>query len=361
MSKQNTCQRCARKLSNPQATYGWRCAEKLGVAEVLSKAPYQIFLKFTEGIQKAERMFKNLFEHSTRKMNDILSSVAKWNLWEGIDEKKAQNAKKQVFKKVDGSDNFNIKIDLKKEIVSAWQSLKDKANDIANDTVNTISNQSKKLAKEGKLDDVTNHVLEYHDKRFRFIDHSLNGDFSEENYKHNSKIDLSSYKGKYINDQYSGVVSKLKFGNHNMDYNGCEIIGVYNSLLTLGNPKDIRDIAYEFEKDGQMLGGSFGTNPYAAERYLKKEGYKVTTIKGEDIVNKDIPDADAYLLSFWNTDDVMDGLHTVSVKKEKDNTYTFYNDDAIEEEEVPASSIPKRIEVKHYQPIILQCIYKKDE
>ena len=146
-----------------------------------------------------------------------------------------------------------------------------------------------------------------------------------------------------------------------MDYNGCEIIGVYNSLLTLGNPKDIRDIAYEFEKDGQMLGGSFDTNPYAAERYLKKEGYKVTTIKGEDIVNKDIPDADAYLLSFWNTDDVMDGLHTVSVKKEKDNTYTFYNDDARDEDVSSAISISSRIKSKDYQPIILQCIYKKDE
>ncbi len=133
---------------------------------------------------------------------------------------------------------------------------------------------------------------------------------------------------------------------------------LYNSLLTLGESKDIRDIAYEFEEDGMMLGGSFGTNPYAIERYFKKEKYHVEVLKGEEITQKKIPDADTYILSFWNSDDVMDALHTVSVRKDKSNKYIFYNDD-ITGEEMPSDSIYQRINEEKYQPIILQCISKK--
>ena len=35
-SSVNRCRRCNRKLSNPYAVYGWRCARKLGVAETLN-------------------------------------------------------------------------------------------------------------------------------------------------------------------------------------------------------------------------------------------------------------------------------------------------------------------------------------
>ena len=60
-----------------------------------------------------------------------------------------------------------------------------------------------------------------------------------------------------------------------MDYNGCEVIAAYNSMLTLGEKRDIRDIAYHFENDGQMLGGEFGTNPYAIKRYFTENGYEI--------------------------------------------------------------------------------------
>lgn len=138
-----------------------------------------------------------------------------------------------------------------------------------------------------------------------------------------------------------------------------KIIAVYNTLLTLDKPQDIRDIALEFENDGKMLGGEFGTNPYAAERYFKRYDYKVETVKGEDITEKEPPKADAYILSYWNTNDVLDGIHTIAINKNKKDEYVFYNDDVRDEKEVPVSTIKKRVGIEGYQPIIMLCISKK--
>jgi len=364
MSTQNRCQRCGRKLSDPQATYGWRCAEKLGVSEAMSGAPYEIFRRFTEGMEKAERMFGKLFKNSPQKLKDILSSMAKISIWTGTNDKKAEKEKSNLFKLVDGTKIKNKAINLIEEISEAAKEFRES---VGNKLYNTVSEKSKNLAKNGRLDDITNKILKTHDSfnaEARLFNKS--GNFTHcattaiENYEYNSKVDLSSYKNKYINDQNSGPVSNLKFGNRYMDYNGCEIIAVYNTLLTLGKKEDIRDLAFHFENDGQMLGGEFGTNPYAALRYFENKGYDVKTVKGEDIVNKKPPKADAYILSYWNTDNVMDALHTVAIRKENDGSFTFYNDDSRKQEEIKVDSISNRIESKDYQPIILQCISKKD-
>ena len=127
------------------------------------------------------------------------------------------------------------------------------------------------------------------------------------NYIHNKKIDLSSYKNGYINDQNTGAVSKLKFGTTTMDNNGCEVIAAYNAMKTLGNQKDIRDIAYHFENDGQMLKGEFGTNPYANKRYFEKEGYKeyiekLSAVYGKEITSyQELKDAMVSRLDYFET------------------------------------------------------------
>ena len=61
------------------------------------------------------------------------------------------------------------------------------------------------------------------------------------------------------------------------------------------------------------------------KRYFKNSGYKVKPVKGEDIVNKPIPKADTYILSFWNSDDVKDALHTVSMRKTNDGHFELFN------------------------------------
>lgn len=110
-----------------------------------------------------------------------------------------------------------------------------------------------------------------------------------------------------------------------MNNNGCEIIAAYNTMKVLGNQKDLRDIAYYFENDGQMLDGYFGTNPYANKKFFEKQGYKVKVVEGEKIMEDKLPKADAYILSFWNSDNVMDALHTVAMRRTKDGKYELFN------------------------------------
>ncbi len=74
-----------------------------------------------------------------------------------------------------------------------------------------------------------------------------------------------------------------------------------------------------------MLGGAWGTNPYAIERYFKQKEYEVSRVEGDDIINNKTPDADAYVLSFWNSDKVNDALHTVAIRKTEIGKYVLYN------------------------------------
>ena len=144
------------------------------------------------------------------------------------------------------------------------------------------------------------------------------------NYKYNSQIDMSEYTG-YIDSQTKGNVRKLKLGNDTMNHNGCEVIATYNALVALGAKEDICKIAAHYESDGQILNGTWGTNPYAIERYFKQKGYQVSRVEGDNILQKKLPNADAYVVSFWNTDKVTGQLHTVAARKDESGEYVLYN------------------------------------
>ena len=92
------------------------------------------------------------------------------------------------------------------------------------------------------------------------------------------------------------------------------------------------------------------------KRYFKNSGYKVKPVKGEDIVNKPIPKADTYILSFWNSDDVTDALHTVSVRPTRNGKYEVFNGDSNELGSEPADSFRGYIKDKKLQPLTLFCI-----
>lgn len=143
-----------------------------------------------------------------------------------------------------------------------------------------------------------------------------------------------------------------------MDNNGCEIIAAYNAMKALGKQKDIRDIAYYFENDGQMLKGEFGTNPYATKRYFEKEGYKVQIVEGEKIINDKLPKTDAYILSFWNSDDVMDMLHTVAMRKTKSGEYELFNYEPWTKKSKVVASLGEEFLDKGIVPLSVHCILK---
>ena len=312
---ENRCQRCNRVLSDPNAVSGWRCAEILGVSGELSKMGADIFRKFVAGVTKAQRLFgKSNYTFTDEQWKKLYSAFAKMSLWDGVDEKKVKEGRKEGYQAISTT---KTKTQSFSDVLKEYKEYIDK--------YGLISGVSKKLAKEGTLDDVTNKVL----KIYYGVQHWYNNyptSQSVMNYIDNKNVDLSSYKNGYINDQNTGgVVDRLKFGTTTMDNNGCEIIAAYNAMKALGNQKDIRDIAYYFENDGQMLKGEFGTNPYANKRYFEKEGYKVQIVEGEKIINDKLPKSDAYILSFWNSDDVMYMLHTVAMRKTESGEYELFN------------------------------------
>ena len=294
---------------------------------------------------------------------NMYSAFAKMSLWDGIDDKKVKEARKESY--------------------SVFEAIKEKGKDFI-DELNEYKDYiekhglipviSIKLANDNKLDEVTNAVLKTHDFTVgntssgnliknvgaHFYD-TVHNAIAQKNYQYNKNVDLSSYKGGYINDQNNGQVSKLKLGSRTMDYNGCEVIAAYNSMLTLGEKRDIRDIAYHFENDGQMLGGEFGTNPYAIKRYFIQNGYKVKTLEGENITDKKIPDADSYILSFWNDKDIQNALHTVSMRKSKDGYELFNYDNPINNSSKEFESLTEKMKKKNNVPLVLHCIYKEDK
>lgn len=51
---ENRCERCNRKLKDPNAQYGWRCAEILGVSEGLNYSGDSVFDRYISGISAAD-------------------------------------------------------------------------------------------------------------------------------------------------------------------------------------------------------------------------------------------------------------------------------------------------------------------
>lgn len=368
---ENRCRRCNRILTNPEALYGWRCAEKLGVAEQIASLNYDFFTKFTEGILEADKLFKNSnITLTEEQINAIYAASAESKIFEGLDDKRAEQSKRlMLFIANEYINAYNAKEKLK----DFGTAIREYAAKIKEEGFLDASSQV--LAKVGILDDVTNTILKSNnlrnpkesailDKNGKLIEHSPNLE-GVLNYKYNKTIDMSEYtqksKSGYINSQKTGAISKLKFGPLTMSENGCEVIATYNTLITLGAKEDICDVAAYYESDGQMLGGVWGTNPYAAERFFKKKGYKVTRIEGDDIINGNIPDADAYLYSYWNTDKITDALHTVSVRKTERDTWVLYNYRSENNQQKNVNDLQECIKSNDDQPLLLLAINHKSE
>ena len=126
-----------------------------------------------------------------------------------------------------------------------------------------------------------------------------------------------------INGQGLGAVSALPYGAWNMGNNGCEVIAVYNALLTLRRPVPLAEIAAALEKRGLLFNGFGGTNLSAVAAYLRGLGLGVTVLRRRDAERYDaaLAGADCAILSFWTgpklrrADGSWNTLHTVAVRR----------------------------------------------
>ncbi len=125
-----------------------------------------------------------------------------------------------------------------------------------------------------------------------------------------------------INGQGIGAVAALPYGAWNMANNGCEVIAVYNALLTLRRPVPFADVASALETRGLLFNGFGGTNLSAVTAYLRRAGLSVTVLRRRerDRFDEAMAGADCAILSYWTgrslrrADGSWNTLHTVAVR-----------------------------------------------
>jgi hypothetical protein len=164
----------------------------------------------------------------------------------------------------------------------------------------------------------------------------ISEDESASNYEHNKDLsipDEAVYQGMII-DQ--GKMNEYKYGNDTSENNGCGWIATYNVLQVLENPQEAEDIIRSYEKNGVLLGGTLGTNPYGIGKLFEDFGYQV-----DYTVTSFTPEKVSGLLggvkSSFNDDFSGDvnivvyarnnwSAHYVTFVDAGDGKYQFYND-----------------------------------
>lgn len=145
----------------------------------------------------------------------------------------------------------------------------------------------------------------------------------------NNQNEIIYQPGEYIENQKNWT--EVRFGITNMSYAGCEIIATYNALKALGeevSEQTIVDLILMYECDGAVLGGGFGTSPYAVEDYFIENGYDVVTTTSLDTktINEIGESSDTVIVSVYNDkDDIMEMIHTVCITKDMNGQYSVHN------------------------------------
>ena len=131
------------------------------------------------------------------------------------------------------------------------------------------------------------------------------------------ELQTGSYAGRdgFIEDQHA--MKQLRFGKTDMAYAGCEVIAVYNALLSLGRSADLCELISIFEKRGSVLEGRFGTSPYALYRYLVKTGLEAAFSFRRKEFEKLAAESRVFMITYYNdAKDIMQQIHTICVTKD---------------------------------------------
>jgi len=151
--------------------------------------------------------------------------------------------------------------------------------------------------------------------------------------EHNRGFDEELYDGDeriYIDNQNGEPIASMQYGLHDMRYNGCEMIAVYNALLALEQPKDLSRIVYDFERRGAVwLEAEFGTKISQHVAYLRKEGLRVKEYRDAKAADKARRDGDVFILTYsWRTTGSRGwniGIHTIMVRQVDGRLEAFNN------------------------------------
>lgn len=138
---------------------------------------------------------------------------------------------------------------------------------------------------------------------------------NEEAFKKHSDV-IAKNKG-FVEDQNS--YTDMAYGDATMQYSGCEIFATYNAIYSImGKPViSLAKMISEYEKDGMVLSGKFGTAPKAIKDFLEKHGYKTEMSTDEADFDNLGKKFQSLILTMYNDkDDISKEVHTVNISKE---------------------------------------------
>ena len=113
-------------------------------------------------------------------------------------------------------------------------------------------------------------------------------------------------------------LKEMRLGVSDMAYAGCEVIAVYNALKLLGQEHKLSELISRAEKNGALMRkGKWGTNPFSLERLCPNDGVSFQRIK------KQPSEPGIYIISFWNSRRLKNGVHTICVQIDEEDIKTY--------------------------------------
>ena len=176
---------------------------------------------------------------------------------------------------------------------------------------------------------VDNHVivsvLELMRKAQRLFhkDFSVNLKYNEKNFKRHIEIIQKNHG--YVEDQNN--YADMKYGKVTMKYAGCEIFATYNAVFSLTEKHEmsLARMIFDYEKDGVILSGKFGTSPKAISDYLTRLGFITYFSTDEEEFDKIGREYDSLILTMYNDrNDIRKEVHTINISKDFE-MYTAHN------------------------------------
>ena len=94
----------------------------------------------------------------------------------------------------------------------------------------------------------------------------------------------------------------MYYGNKTISFCGSEIIVTYNAIydITLKHDINFPEMINEFEKDGIVLSGFFGTASRTIEDYLNNHGLKTINSSKKEEYDKIGEESNALILTLYN-------------------------------------------------------------
>ncbi len=177
---------------------------------------------------------------------------------------------------------------------------------------------------------------------------------AKSHYKDNKKLD--KYVTGYINGQNFRPYCNYEYGVGTLDYNGCELIAIYNALQALGKARKLSKIIYDFEIHGDMwLNGVFGTKPQAIGSYIRSCGLKTKSFNLTSSMDKYVKNNRVFIICYAYANI---GIHTVMAKGLKDGKIKIYNRYSNRNKTYTMDSIKKYVSKDGFKLIVGYYIYK---